>query len=72
MPKSVLCYDVDKDLTSFWNSVFTQSCSPNKETDSRRRVKHFILFGVGNISQDVFILVLHLQSLTLSILNQRP
>ena len=39
MPKSVLCYDVDKDLTSFWNSVFTQSCSPNKETDSRRRVK---------------------------------
>ena len=33
MPKSVICYDVDKDLTSFWNSVFTQSCSPNKEQD---------------------------------------
>ena len=30
MPKSVLHYDVDKDLTSVWNSVFTQSCYQNK------------------------------------------
>ena len=44
VPKSVLSYDVDEDLTSVWFSVITQSCSPNKETDSRRRVKLFILF----------------------------
>ena len=29
MPKSVLCYDVDDDLTLVWNSLFTQSCFPN-------------------------------------------
>ena len=28
MPKSVLSYDVDRDLTSVWYSVFTQSCFP--------------------------------------------
>ena len=37
MPKSVLRCDVDKDLTSVWYSVFTQSCFPNKETDRQRR-----------------------------------
>ena len=35
LPKSVLRYDVDKDLTSVWNSVFSQSCFPHKETDSK-------------------------------------
>ena len=47
-PKSVLCYDIDEDLTLVWNSVFTQSCSQNKETDSQRRTLspslHFIIF----------------------------
>ena len=28
VPISVLCYDLDKDLTSVWYSVFTQSCFP--------------------------------------------
>ena len=41
MPKSVLRYDVDKDLTSIWYSVFTLSCFPNKKTDRRRRAKQF-------------------------------
>ena len=43
MPKSVLHYDVDKDLTLVWSSVFTKSCFPNKGTDRQRRVKPFIL-----------------------------
>ena len=30
--------------TSTWNPVFTQSCFPNKETDSQR-VKQFLSFG---------------------------
>ena len=42
VPKSVLRYDVDKDLTSVWYSVFIQSCFPNKKNDSRWRVKQFI------------------------------
>ena len=40
MPKSVLCYDVDNDLTLVWNSVLTQSCFPNKKTERRKRVKY--------------------------------
>ena len=43
MPKFVLHYDVDKDLTLVWYSVFTQSCFPNKETYRQRRVNQFIL-----------------------------
>ena len=38
VPKSVLRYDVDKDLTAVWYSVFFQSCFPNKKNDSRWRV----------------------------------
>ena len=37
--KSVLRYDLDKDLILVWNSVFTQSCFPNKKADKQRRVK---------------------------------
>ena len=44
-PKSVLRYDVDKDLTFVWYSIFTQSCFPNKKTGRRRRVKQFIWVG---------------------------
>ena len=43
MPKSVLRYDVDKDLTWVWYSVITQSYFPNKTTDRPRRVKYLIL-----------------------------
>ena len=42
MPKSVLRYDVDNDLTSVWYFVFTLSCFPNKKTNRRRRVKQCI------------------------------
>ena len=44
MPMSVLRYDVDKDLTSIWYSVFAKSCFPNEIQ------LYLILFDVGNIS----------------------
>ena len=45
MPNSVIRNDVDKDLTSVWYSVLTQSCFPNKEADRQKRVKQLILWG---------------------------
>ena len=43
MPKSVLCYFLDKGQYFNLESVFTQSCFPNKDTNSRKRVKQFII-----------------------------
>ena len=44
VPKSVLRYVLDKGPYFDLETVFIQSCFPNKETDSRRRVKQFISF----------------------------
>ena len=44
MPKYVLHYDKDKNLTSIWYSVFAKSCFPNEIQ------LYLILFDVGNIS----------------------
>ena len=49
VPKSVFHDDVDKDLTSVYYSVFTQSCFPNKNTNRQRRAKQFILFTVNSV-----------------------
>ena len=43
MPKSVLRYDLDKGQYFDLETSSTQSCFPNKETDSQWRVKQFIL-----------------------------
>ena len=47
VPKFVLRYVLDKGQYFDLESVFTHSCFPNKETDSRRTVKQFISFD-GN------------------------
>ena len=38
-PKSVLCYDMDKDPTLVWYSDFTCLVFPNKKTGRHKRVK---------------------------------
>ena len=35
MPKSVLCYELDKDQYFDLETSFTQSCFPNEKTDGR-------------------------------------
>ena len=45
LSKSVLRYVLDKGQCFNLESVFTQSCLPNKESDCPRRVKQFVSFG---------------------------
>ena len=48
-PKSVLCYDVDKDLTSVWYSVFTKSAAPNLVSQIKRLIEE----GELNTNMDI-------------------
>ena len=57
--KSVLRYVLDKNFDL--ETTFTQSCFPNKETDSRWRVKQLI-FLMTKMLRDDLILILTVSS----------
>ena len=64
MPKSVLRYDVDKDLISVCYSVFTQSCFPNKRLIDEGELNRFLTSFRGKRGESArFLSSLHWRGL---------